>query len=117
VLTLSARAALQDADLDTAESMLQQAIQRFPIDPAALSLYAAVAERQNHPDAARRALIQYEALVASDPDLLAHATKIALLSLRLNDVETAAQWLRRGLDKDPQNAPLLALARRAQPRP
>jgi tetratricopeptide (TPR) repeat protein len=111
-LMLSGRAALQDGDLETAEHMLRQATLRFPVDPAALLLYASVAERQNHADAARRALIQYSALVASDPDFVAHATKIAALSLKVNDADTASEWIRRGLDKDPQNAPLLALAKR-----
>ena len=110
---LSGRAALQDGDLERAEQLLQQSTQRFPVDPAALVLYATVAERQNHADAARRALIQHAALVAGDAELVAHATKIAALSLRMNDVETAARWIERGLEQDPQNAPLLALQRRA----
>jgi tetratricopeptide (TPR) repeat protein len=117
VLTLSGRAALQDGDVDGAERALQQAIHRFPVDPAALLLYATVAERQNHPDAARRALIQYTALVTSDADLPGHAARIAALSLRVNDLDSAAQWIRRGLDKDPQHPQLLALARRAARQP
>jgi tetratricopeptide (TPR) repeat protein len=113
VLMLSGRAALQDGDLERAEHLLQQSTQRFPVDPTALVLYATVAERQNHADAARRALIQHAALVAGDTELVAHATKIALLSLRVNDPETAAQWIARGLEQDPQNAQLLALQKRA----
>src|SRR5262245_41742934 len=103
-LTLSARAALEDGDVESAERALQQAVGRFPIHTPALLLYATVAERQGHPDAARRALIQHAALVATNPDLPVHAAKIAALSLRLDDVATAAQWIRRGLDKDPQDA-------------
>lgn len=117
VLTLAARTALEEDDVDGAERMLQQAIRRLPVDPATLLLYAAVAERQNHPDAARRALIQHSALVTSDPELTTHAVRIAALSLRVNDVETAAQWVRRGLDQEPQHAQLLALAKRAIQQP
>jgi tetratricopeptide (TPR) repeat protein len=113
VLMLSGRAALQDGDLERAEHLLQQSTQRFPVDPTALVLYATVAERQNHADAARRALIQHAALVAADAEFVAHATKIAALSLRVNDLETAARWIERGLEQDPQNAPLLALQKRA----
>lgn len=112
VLMLAGRAALDDGDLAAAEQSLQQASQRFPIVPAALVLYAAVAERQNHPDAARRALIQYEALEPADPEFAPHATKIAALSVRLNDLATAGDWVARGLAKDPQNVALVALAKR-----
>jgi Flp pilus assembly protein TadD len=94
--------------------MLRRAAERFPIDPAALLLYATVAERQNRPDEARRALVAYTALVASDPDLVAHAMKIATWSLRVNDVETARLWIRRALQKDPQHATLVALAERVE---
>jgi tetratricopeptide (TPR) repeat protein len=111
-MLLAGRAALQDGDYDSAEQMLLEATQRFPLVPASLLLYAGVAERQNHPDAARRALIQYEALVASDPDLVTHAAKIAALSVRVGDGPTAEEWLKRGLEQEPDHAGLLALARR-----
>jgi tetratricopeptide (TPR) repeat protein len=112
-LLLAGRAALEEGDLQNAETFLQQACERFPIEPPALLLYATVAERQNHADAARRALITYEALVPSDADDLSHALRIATLSLELNDSETARAWVARGLARDPQNAQLLALGRRA----
>ena len=117
VLLLAGRAALEDDDLESAERSLQQACDRFPIEPTALLLYANVAERQNHPDAARRALIQYEALVASDSDDVTHAIRIAALSVRVNDRDTADTWVMRGLARDPQNVQLLALARRINPEP
>lgn len=114
-LLLAARAALDDADVESAERSLQQACDRFPIEPAALLLYANVAERQNHADAARRALIQYEALVPTDADDAAHAGRIAALSLRVHDADTARSWIARGLSREPQNAQLLALAKRMTP--
>jgi tetratricopeptide (TPR) repeat protein len=117
MLLLAGRAALEDGDVESAEHSLSQACDRFPVEPAALLLYAAVAERQNHGDAARRALIQYEALVPSDTDDIGHATRIAALSLRVNDYATAAAWTARGLARDPQNPSLLAMSRRISAAP
>jgi tetratricopeptide (TPR) repeat protein len=111
-LLLAGRAALEEGDVENGERFLQQACERFPIQLPALLLYATVAERQNHADAARRALIAYEALVQSEEDDLSHALRIATLSLELNDSETARAWIARGLARDPQNAQLLALGRR-----
>jgi len=147
-LTLYGRALIEEGDTDGAERALQQATTRYPVDPAAFLLYASIAEAQNRLDAARQALIQYGVLAFGDGDLVARATRIAALSLRLNDPRTAVDWLSRatssnpndvqliaaladaqiragdreaaqaaiahGLDKDPKNAQLLALARRAR---
>lgn len=112
VMMLAGRAALQDGDYESAEYLLRQATQRFPVVPSALLSYATIAERQNHPDAARRALIQYLALSASENDFATHAARIAALSLKINDRDTARAWIRRGLTHDPQNAALAALAAR-----
>ncbi len=76
-----------------------------------------MAERQNHADAARRALIQYEALVPSDTDDIGHATRIAALSLRVKDYATAGTWTARGLARDPQNPSLLAMSKRISATP
>jgi tetratricopeptide (TPR) repeat protein len=111
ILMLSGRAALEDGDVETAERRLDDAIARFPIEPGALLLFSSVAERRNHFDSARRALLEYEALVVDDADFVAHATKIAALSVRVADQATAAEWIKRGLDRDPQSAQLQALAR------
>lgn len=112
MLMLSGRAALEDGDLEKAERAFDDAAARFPIEPAALLYLATTAERQNHFDAARRALIRYEALVADDSDFPGHAGRIATWSLRVNDPATAAEWTRRGLDRDPQNVQLLAMSKR-----
>src|ERR1700716_1781393 len=69
VLTLYGRALLQDGEVEAAEQTLQQAISRYPIEPAALLLYASTAEKQNHLDAARGALILYGSVVSDDRDL------------------------------------------------
>jgi tetratricopeptide (TPR) repeat protein len=119
-LMVAGQAALEDGDVEGAERTLQLATERYPVEPPAILVYAAIAERQNHLDNARRALIQYEALVASDPDFIARATRIATLSIRLNDSNTANEWIKRGLDRDPQNATLVALGdriRQASPDP
>jgi tetratricopeptide (TPR) repeat protein len=112
MLLLAGRAALEDGDIERAERAFDEAAARFPVEPAALLALATAAERQNHFDAARRALIRYEALVADDSDFIGHAGRIAALSLRVNDADTAVEWTRRGLDKDPQNAQLLAISKR-----
>jgi tetratricopeptide (TPR) repeat protein len=151
ILVLYGRALLQDGEIEAAERALQQATTRFPVEPSAYLLYASTAERQTHLDAARDALIRYGGLVSTDPDFVPRASRIAALSLRLNDGTTAVNWLTqaasaspndlrlvasladaqlragdraaaattigRGLEKDPANAPLLALARRARPQP
>ena len=114
-LTLAGRAALEDDDLDRAERLLEEATGRFPMEPGALLLLATAAERQNHADQARRALLKYEALVAEDSEFVAHAARIAALSMRVNDTATAAEWVKRGLDRDPQNAQLLSLTHRLGP--
>jgi tetratricopeptide (TPR) repeat protein len=147
-LTLYGRVLLQEGDTDGAERALQQATTRYPIEPAALLLYASTAEKQSHLDVARHALIQYGGLTSNDADFVSRAMRVASLSLRLNDPQTAVDWLNqaassnpndvrliaaladaqiragdreaaqatlaRGLDKEPKNAQLLALARRAR---
>jgi tetratricopeptide (TPR) repeat protein len=147
-LTLYGRALLEAGETENAERALQLATTRYPIDLSAFLLYASTAEKQNHLDAARNALIQYGGLTPNDADVGSRATRIASLSLRLNDPQTAVTWfdravssspndvtllagladaqlrsgdrpaaqatLARGLEKDPKNAQLLALARRAR---
>ena len=146
VLTLYGRALWQAGQNDAAERTLRQATERYPIEPTAFLFYATAAERQNHLENARQALTAYGALIADDAEYVPRASRIATLSLRLNDVGTAIEWLQKtaaaspndvqllaslaeaqvrygdyaaakvtvakGLDKDPKNAALLALARR-----
>ena len=56
-------ALIADGQLDASDNVLDQATKRFPVDPAAFAEYARLSERLNHFDGARRALIQYCALV------------------------------------------------------
>jgi Flp pilus assembly protein TadD len=107
-LTLFGRALLRENQLERAERTLHEATTHFPVDPSAFLYYATAAERLNHLDAARRALIDYGSLASSDAQLVSRATKIAALSLRLDDPATAARWLQRALDASPNDVRLLA---------
>lgn len=114
ILTLYGRALLLDGQFDAAERALQQASTRYPLDPASLVLYATSAERQGHLDASRQALIDYAGLVADDTDGVAHATRIAALSVKLNDSPTAVSWLERALRTGPDDVRVLAQLADAQ---
>ena len=113
-LTLYGRALLQEGDVDAAERALQQAITRFPIDPSALVLYASTAEKQSHLEPARQALIQYNNLASDDADLVQRAMRIASLSLRLNEPQTAVRWLTRAASSSPNDVRLTAALADAQ---
>jgi tetratricopeptide (TPR) repeat protein len=95
VKTLYGRALADDHQFDAAEQVLQQATERFPVDPGAFSEFASVAERLKHYELARTALISYNALVGDDYEFPRRALKIGVLSLTLSDPETAISWLTR----------------------
>jgi tetratricopeptide (TPR) repeat protein len=107
ILTLYGRALLRADRAETAEFILQQAVRRFPVDPAAFLAYAIAAERQGHLDAARQALIEHVTLVADDPDFDSRAENIGRLSIRLGDVATALAWYQRAAAASPRNVHLL----------
>jgi tetratricopeptide (TPR) repeat protein len=113
-LTLYGRALLDDGDLEAAERTLQQATTRFPVDPNAFVQYAGAAERQNHFDAARRALIEYNGLASDDGGFVSRATRIAALSLRVNDPATAVDWLKQAGFRNPNDLRLIAALADAQ---
>jgi Flp pilus assembly protein TadD len=73
---------------------------------SAFLLYAAAAEKNDHLDAARQALIQYAGLADTAPAPL--ATRIAALSLRLNDPATAVHWFGRAAAAAPADVRVLA---------
>jgi tetratricopeptide (TPR) repeat protein len=114
VLTLYGRALMQESEIEAAEHTFQQATSRYPIEPAAFLLYASAAEKQNHLDAARTALILYGSVVADDRDFPSRASRIAALSLRLNDPDTAVEWLDQAASASPNDMKLLALLADAQ---
>jgi tetratricopeptide (TPR) repeat protein len=114
LLTLYARALLDEGAVDDGERALEQAITRFPVEPSAFLLYAAVAEKQNHLVPARNALIAYGTLVRPETDAVPRAAKIAALSLQLNDATTAVEWLTQATTASPNDALLLASLADAQ---
>ena len=146
VKTLYGRALLRDHQLDAAERVLQQATERFPVDPTAFADYAAAAQGLRHLEVERTALVTYNSLVGDDSNFPSRAFRIGSLSLTLKDPAAAVTWLERasaaapndgrtlsaladahlqagdrdqareavtrGLQADPTNAHLRALARR-----
>jgi hypothetical protein len=77
-------------------------------------LYATVAESRGHLDAARQALIDYIGLVGDNADTMQHATRIASLSLKLNDPHTAVPWLERAFRMAPKDIRVLTQLADAQ---
>lgn len=114
VMTLYGRALLKANQPEVAERVLQQATDRYPVDPEAFLAYAEVAERQNHLAAARTALIGYGALVGIDEAFIARAAKIGELSLQLDEPAAAAVWFQRALDAAPTDLRLLVSVADAQ---
>jgi tetratricopeptide (TPR) repeat protein len=116
VLTVYGRALLQAGDMELAARTLQQATTRYPVDPAAFLFYATVAERLNDLQSARQALIDYNALAGDEGEFVARATRIATLSLRLDDVATAIDWLQKTATASPGDVKVLASLAEAQVR-
>ncbi|MBI3490465.1 MAG: tetratricopeptide repeat protein [Acidobacteria bacterium] len=114
VLTLYGKALLQDGDVERAERTLQEATTRAPVEPTAFLLYATAAERQNHFDVARTALIQYGGLALDEGTFSARAEHIAQLSLKMNDAATAADWLRKATQANPNDNRIIAALADAQ---
>jgi tetratricopeptide (TPR) repeat protein len=113
-LTLFGRALLRDGQLSRAEQTLRQATTRFPVDPSAFLHYATVAERLNHVNAARTALIDYDSVAGDDAQVVQRAVRIATLSQRLDDAPAAAHWLQRAVDSSPTDVRLLIALGEAQ---
>jgi tetratricopeptide (TPR) repeat protein len=114
VLTNYGRALAADGQLDAADSALDLATRRFPVDPTAFVEYAALSERLNHLDTARRALIQYCALAGVNHEFVTNALNIARFSLRLHDPETALTWLTRAAAAAPNDARVVQALEEAQ---
>ena len=97
-LTFFGRALLRDGQNDRAEQILQTATTRYPVDPSSFAYYATAAERQRHFDAARQALVDLAALQGDNGNIADRATRIATLSMRLNDPASAARWFQKAVD-------------------
>jgi tetratricopeptide (TPR) repeat protein len=114
VMTLYGRALVKANKPEIAEQALRQATRRFPVELGAFVAYADVAERQNHADAARAALIDYDALVSDEADLASRAAHIGRLSLRLDEPSAAVAWFHRASAASPGDVGLLASLAEAQ---
>jgi tetratricopeptide (TPR) repeat protein len=114
LLTLYGRALMLDEQFESAEQALQRATTQYPLEPASLVLYAAVAERLGHRDASRQALIDHAALVENDADAVPHALKVASLSIALDDPQTAVVWLERTARMTPGDIGILTELAEAQ---
>jgi tetratricopeptide (TPR) repeat protein len=113
-LTLFGRALLRDGQIERAEQILRLATAHFPVDPPAFSYYAIAAGQQKHFDAARQALIDLAALQGEDGNVADRATRIAALSMRLDDPGAAVRWLQKAVDAGRPNPRLLASLADAQ---
>lgn len=116
-LMLLGRALLMSGDDELAERMLQQATEKFPVDPLAFYYYAEVSERRGHADAARHALLDYQSLEGEDFDprrRSALAVRVADLSMQLSDAPAAVTWYQRAAAVNAPDAPLLVRMAEAQ---
>jgi tetratricopeptide (TPR) repeat protein len=114
LLTLYGRALLLDGEADVAERTLQQATARYPVDAGAFPELAQAAETLGHIEIARQALIDYLDIVGDSADVPSVAGRIGALSLRLDDVDGAVEWLQRAAAGTHADAKLFASLAGAQ---
>jgi tetratricopeptide (TPR) repeat protein len=115
-LTLFGRALLLSQDVEAAETVLEEATNKLPVDPQAFYYLADAAERRGHADTARRALLDYRALEGEEPDArrrAAFAVRIGDLSMLAADPVRAVTWYQRALEAR-ADAPLLVKTAEAQ---
>jgi len=101
---------------EEAVGVFRQASQRFPTDPEVLPHFASAAQRLGHLTEARQALVNYSMLVDEDADEAIHATRIADLSMQLNDAAAAVAWYQKSDSLRTGDASFLARMADAQSR-
>jgi tetratricopeptide (TPR) repeat protein len=107
-MALYGRALLLAGRPQRAEQVLRQASSRLPVDPQTFLDLADAAQRLNHLDLAREALVQCHALMPDDDrGRTGRIVLIGDLSMRLNDVDSAVRWYERALASAPDDAELL----------
>ncbi|HTH03997.1 MAG TPA: tetratricopeptide repeat protein [Vicinamibacterales bacterium] len=109
-LALFGRALILSGSVDLAETVLQEATEKRPVDPQAFYYLADAAERRGHSDIARRALLDYRALEGDDPDSRrrsAFQIRLGDLSLRLRDSAQAVAWYQRAVESSGADVSLL----------
>src|SRR5918994_3083786 len=75
--------------------MLRSAVEHLPVDEEAFLYLADAVSRVGRIREARSALVSYVALSEDPKRIAASASRIAALSLRLNDPPSAVKWLTR----------------------
>lgn len=113
-LTLYGRALALNSELDAAQRLLEQATRRFPVAPSSFLALAELSERQNQPQVARTALLDYNALAGDDGEYGGRAARIAALSMVLDDPSAAAVWWQRASVSHPADVRFLASLADAQ---
>jgi Flp pilus assembly protein TadD len=94
---------LLSGQTEEAVNVLRDATRLLPVEPAAFTELADAAERLGHDAEAREALVQHISLADDDRRIVASASRIADLSMRLNEPASAVRWLSRAtlLKSDP----------------
>lgn len=116
-LMLFGRALLLSQNVELAETVLQQASDKLPVDPLAFYYLADAAERRAHYAVARRALLDYRALQGDERDPRrrgAMAARIADLSMKSGDAAGAIVWYQQAIDASGADTTLLLRAAEAQ---
>lgn len=116
-LTLFGRALLLSKSVDLAETVLQQATDKTPVDPQAYYYLADAAERRGHSDIALRALLDYRALEGDDPDNRRRAAmygRLGGLSVLERKPSDGVAWFQRAIEVNGADAPLLVRLAEAQ---
>jgi len=111
--SLLGQALLQASEVEAAERVLQQAVTDFPVDPQAFLALADAAQQLGHLAEARSALLKFQALSGASPvptEQARRAARIANLSARLGDHQSAVAWLSSATELTPTGRLLATLA-------
>jgi Flp pilus assembly protein TadD len=106
-LLLHGRALLLAGRADMAARMLRSATEDLPVDEEAFLYLADAAGQVGRVREARSALVSYVALTEDPKRIASTASRIASLSLRLNDASSAVKWLTRASRLQPDEAELM----------
>lgn len=107
-LLVHGRAQLLSGRLEAARRTLLQATSRLPVEEEGYLHLAEAASSLGHASEARQALLTYVTLTGEDRSDATLASRIAALSMRLNDAPAAIRWLTRAVRLQPENATLQA---------
>jgi tetratricopeptide (TPR) repeat protein len=105
-LALQGRALVLANDLESAERVLLQAVDRFPADPDAFLQLAIAAQRLGHLQLARGSLLRHAILWPTSGEAR-RAREIGWLSVRLGEPDVAVTWFKRALAVSGPEAALL----------